>query len=70
MESEQKTRVCRNKQCQKVLPPDYKYRYCEACRNKRAETTKKILKGAGAGIISVGGVVLSIITHGKIKPKK
>ena len=70
MELEQKPRVCRNKRCQKVLPPDYKYIYCEACRNKRAEKTKRVLKTVGAGVAPVGSLAIAIIPGGRIKPKE
>lgn len=64
--SEEKIRVCANKNCQKVLPSGYKYRYCEACRNKQAE---KVKKGIGIGAV-VGGVVVALVTRGKINFKK
>ena len=44
-------RVC--KKCQKVLPPDYKYNLCEACRNKQASTAKK----AGIALLGILGTV-------------
>ncbi len=69
MEKDSKIRVCKNKRCQKVLPIDYKYNKCEACRNKTAYTIKKTLK-TGA---KIGGALLSILiivlTRGKAKPK-
>ena len=37
-------RVCKNKKCQKVLTAGYRHRYCEACRNKHAQTAKNVLK--------------------------
>lgn len=64
--SEEKIRVCANKNCQKVLPSGYKYRYCEACRNKQAE---KVKKGIGIGAV-VGGAVVALVTRGKINFKK
>lgn len=56
-----------NKECQKVLPAGYKHKYCEAYRNKHAETAKNVLKGLGAGAATVAVVV---VTGGKINPKK
>lgn len=65
--SEEKIRVCANKNCQKVLPSGYKHRYCEACQNKQAEKVKSALKGIGA-IVAV--VAVRLVTRGKINPKK
>lgn len=67
--SEEKIRVCANKNCQKVLPSGYKHRYCEACRNKQAEKVKGALKGIGAAAGAVATVV-ALVTRGKINPKK
>lgn len=36
-------RFCKNMKCSKILPADYKYKYCEACRNVRAQKTKNII---------------------------
>ena len=69
MKNESVVRVCKNKKCQKVLPEDYKHRYCEACRNKHAQTAKNILKGIGAGATTVASVAVVIVTRGKINPK-
>ena len=67
MSKETEIRVCKNKKCQKVLPTGYKHKYCEACRNKHAETAKNVLKGLGAGAATVAIVV---VTGEKINPKK
>lgn len=40
MSNEAEIRICKNKKCQKVLTAGYKHKYCEACRNKHAETVK------------------------------
>lgn len=49
------TKLCKNKNCQKPLPEDYKHKYCEACRNKRLDKIKDGKKIAlsvlGLGII-------------------
>lgn len=66
---EDKVRVCANKKCQKPLPPGYKHRYCEACRNQQAQTAKKVLKGIGAGAGAVASVAVIVLTSGKINPK-
>lgn len=67
--SEEKIRVCANKNCQKVLPSGYKHRYCEACRNKQAEKVKGALKGIGAAAGTVATVV-ALVIRGKSNPKK
>lgn len=67
MKNESEIRVCKNKKCQKVLPVGYKHKYCEACRNKHAQTAKNVLKG---GLVTVGSVAVAVVTGGKINPKK
>ena len=57
---------CKNKKCQKPLPEDYKYRYCEHCRNKHADTFKQIRNVAGGLLV----VALTVVTKGNFKPKK
>lgn len=66
MSKEAEIRICKNKECQKVLPVGYKHKYCEACRNKHAETAKNVLKGAA----TVASVAVVVVTGGKINPKK
>lgn len=56
-------RKCINKNCQKTLPLGYKYKYCEHCRNEQSHGLKKVL---ATFVITT----LSIITLGKIRPKK
>ena len=58
-------KVCKNKNCHKVLPAGYKHRYCEACRNQHAQMAKNLLKGIGAGAATVASVALVVITDGK-----
>lgn len=57
------TKLCKNKNCQKPLPEDYKHKYCEACRNKRFDKIKDGTKVAlslvalfvgGSGLITKG----------------
>lgn len=67
MKNKSKIRVCNNKKCQKVLPDDYKHKYCEACRNKYAHKTRKIFKGLASITLSVLGVA---VASGKINLKK
>lgn len=69
MKDESEIRVCKNKKCQKVLPTDYKHKYCEACRNKYAQTTKNILKGIGVGAAAVVSVAVVMVTGGKDNSK-
>lgn len=56
MSLEQK--MCKNKNCKKVLPEGYKHRYCEACRNVQAEHVKKGFKAVGGTLLSVGLLVV------------
>ncbi len=61
-------KVC--KKCSRELPNNYKHKYCENCRNMQI----KAIKNAGATALSlavlVGGTAITIITNGKINPKK
>ena len=54
-------RVCKNKNCRKILPEGYKHWYCETCRNKHAQNLKK----AGECVLSVAGVALLVVTGGR-----
>lgn len=52
-------KVCKNKNCQKPLPENYKYKYCEACRNKKAGKIKKIgMPAVGIAAAAVLGVAV------------
>ena len=55
-------KVCKNKKCQKVLPADYKYSYCEACRNQHAQMAKNVLTDICKGAAAVASVTAAIIT--------
>ena len=57
MEKEPEVRICKNKDCQKVLPAGYKYDECEACRNKKADGVKRALSYIGSGILAIGGIL-------------
>lgn len=70
MKNESEVRVCKNKKCQKVLSVGYKHKYCEACRNQHAQTTKNVLKSVGVIAATVVTVAVAIVTDGKINPKK
>ena len=65
----EEVRVCKNKKCQKVLPDDYKYKYCEACRNQQAQTTKTVLTRIGTGVGIAASIAVAVITGEKINPK-
>ena len=70
MKDNSEVKVCKNKKCQKVLPAGYNHKYCEACRNQQAGTTKKVLKGIGAGIPALLGIAVAVGSHGKNNLKK
>ncbi len=70
MKNDSEVRVCKNKKCQKVLPTDYKHKYCEACRNQHAQNAKNVLKGIGTGVATVASVAVVVVTRGKINLKK
>ena len=70
MSNEAGIRICKNKKCQKVLPAGYKHKYCEACRNKHAETVKNVLKAIGAGTATVASAAVIVFTGGMINQKK
>ena len=61
-------KVC--KKCKKVLPENYKYSKCEACRNKGAQTVKKIGAAAGAVLSVAIPTLIGLVSNGKIKMKK
>lgn len=66
MKKSDEIRRCKNKDCQKILPKDYKHKLCESCRNKRIEKVKDIGKDA-LGV--VGAVIgLAVIIKGKNGP--
>lgn len=70
MSNEAEIRICKNKKCQKVLPAGYKHKYCEACRNKHAETVKNVLKAIGAGTATVASAAVIVFTGRMINQKK
>ena len=55
-------RKCKNKECNKVLPDDYKYKCCQSCMNKNAHAAKNIL---GTTL----GIALFIVTLGRFGKK-
>lgn len=63
-------KVCKNKNCLKSLPDEYKHKYCEACRNQQAQKVKNGLKAAAGLAGTVACFAVTIVTAGKINPKK
>ena len=61
MKNKSDVRFCKNKKCQKVLPEGYKHRYCEACRNKQAQTVKNVLKGIGTGAVTAASIAVVVV---------
>lgn len=70
MREESEIKYCKNKKCHKPLPAGYKHKYCEACRNNQAEKMKNTLKGVGAGLGTAACIAVTIVTAGKVNPKK
>ena len=68
MKDKSNLRVC--KKCQKPLPEGYKHKYCEACRNQYAQTTKNALKWFGACAATTVSAIMVVITKWKIDPKE
>ena len=56
---------CRNKNCERLLPKGYKYKYCENCRNKRVKFIKDSGKKIAGFLFLVGGTALTIGKKGK-----
>ena len=50
---------CKNKDCRKILPEGYNYKYCEACRNSKAGGVKKFGKAAAGVVVTSMAVVAS-----------
>lgn len=63
-------RLCKNKKCQRPLPEEYKYKYCEHCRIEHAEQIEKVGKMALTVAVMVGGTVVTVLSKGKINPNK
>ena len=60
------TKKCKNKKCQRPLPKEYKYKYCENCRNEQVNSVKKVFKN----IVGTGALLLGAILTRNIKGKK
>ncbi len=65
-----KNKVCKNKKCMKPLPDEYKYKYCEACRNQHAQKVKNGLKAVAGVAGTAACFAVTIVNAGKINPKK
>ena len=61
---------CKNKKCQRPLPEGYKHKYCENCRNEHVKRIKDAGKAVAGVAVFVGGAALTIVTKGRINPKK
>ncbi len=70
MKKDPEIRFCKNKDCNKELPADYKYKYCEACRNQHIDILKKVGKGIGGVALTVATGAVVILTRGKIDLRK
>lgn len=61
------TKKCKNKKCQRPLPKEYKYKYCENCRNEQVNSVKKIIKDVGSGVLVLGAILTRNIKGKKFK---
>lgn len=61
------TKKCKNKKCQRPLPKEYKYKYCENCRNEQVNSVKKIIKNVGSGVLVLGAILTRNIKRKKFK---
>lgn len=52
------------KKCGRPLGPDEK-NLCPACKRKKVETGKRVVKGAGTALGVAAGVVAAVLTGGK-----
>ena len=57
--------IKRCKKCNKILPMNYEYKKCEACRNQNAHVIKKAGKGACAVVTGAVAVAAFIARGGK-----
>ena len=64
-ETYKEIKKCKNKECQKIMPEGCKYKYCEACRGKRAEGVMSGLKVVGI----CGSIILCVATKGHVSKK-
>ena len=67
---EQEMKKCKTKNCPRVLPEGYKYKYCEHCRDLRVDRIKKNGKKALNATLLVGGTIVTILTKGNISLNK
>lgn len=61
------TKKCKNKKCQRPLTKEYKYKYCENCRNEQVNSVKKIIKNVGSGVLVLGAILTRNIKGKKFK---
>ena len=65
-----KNKKCKNKKCPKILPEGDKHKYCESCRNQQAQKVKNGLKSVSGIAGTAACFAITIVTAGKINPKK
>ena len=70
MKNDSEIRLCKDKKCKKMLPAGYKYGYCEACRNKRAQKAKKAIKTVGTSVAALASAAAVVINIDKDNLKK
>lgn len=63
MKHKSEIRFC--KKCHKELPISYQHSYCEACRNRQVQTTKKTFKTVGSAALLLVPVVTKMLRGGK-----
>ena len=56
----------KNKKSKRPLTNEYKYKYCENCRNEQVNSVKKVFKN----IVGTGALLLGAILTRNIKGKK
>lgn len=70
MKKDSDVKYCKNKNCNKELPFDYKHKYCEACRNQHAQVFKNVGKGVCGVALTVATGAVVVLTRGKIDLRK
>lgn len=65
-ENVEKKKKCKMPRCETMLPITDKHHFCENCRGKIATKARQ----GGSVALGVGGVIISIVTLGKVNIKK
>lgn len=58
-----KKKMCKN--CGKELNLDHKSDLCENCSIKKTNKIKKVAKGIGSGVITLGSFAIFVATRGR-----